>query len=103
MSERAFREKLFRTKIKCLQGQIDKNIEYFALLMEEEVKEDNIEEIRERVAAEKKAQIKKAGSALKMDASRGDHQARRSSADKRSPRSVSRGKNSDTNSKLGGN
>lgn len=36
LSERAFREKVFRTKIRLLQNQIAKQIEYFAKLMVEE-------------------------------------------------------------------
>lgn len=102
LSERAFREKLFRTKIKCLQGQIDKNIEYFALLMEEEIKEDRIEELREKAAAEKKASIKKAGTNFKAEGSRSENVTWNASAEKKSPRSISRGRNSDTNSKKGG-
>lgn len=35
--------------------------------MEEEVKDENVEGLREKVLAEKKAQIKRAGSNLKND------------------------------------
>lgn len=38
LSERAFREKVFRTKIRLLQNQISKQIEYFGKMMQEEGK-----------------------------------------------------------------
>lgn len=40
LSERAFREKVFRTKIRLLQNQIEKQIEYFGMMMKEDVTGD---------------------------------------------------------------
>ena len=59
LSERAFREKLYRTKIKVLQNKIDNKIEYFGALMEEEIKEEKMDQLRDRVRAERHQQMKK--------------------------------------------
>lgn len=58
LSERAFREKLFRTKIKVLQSKIDTKIQYFGALIEEEIKEENMEKFREKVRQERNTQMK---------------------------------------------
>jgi hypothetical protein len=68
LSERAFREKVFRTKIKVLQGKIDTKIEYFGKLMEEEIKEGKMESLRERVRAERHVQMSRQMKVLNINA-----------------------------------
>ena len=61
LSERAFREKLFRTKIKVLQGKIDSRIEYFGALMQEEINDEQIEQLRNNLMEESMNQLPSRG------------------------------------------
>ena len=93
LSERAFREKLFRTKIKVLQSKIDNKIEYFGALMEEEIKEEKLEQLRERVRVERHNQMKQSMAMLNIqnDNPKSEKSKGRTNRSKRS-KSKSRGK-----------